>query len=159
MPKPSLRWYQYRLRSLLALVTFVCIALGLAKTWLRAPIATGLPNWFSSEMMHSTPAGPWLVQWEEEADLVRCIAFVHNGKAQPQALIATKGAPPNRVVTLVVPGKPNAPLPATANVFELIDGKFRQERIDASADQARRFCNSSRAEYTIDSLKEYVKSK
>ncbi len=99
------------------------------------------------------------MQWGEEGGTVRYIAFVNDGKDKPREIVSVKGRWPQRVITLAPSDDRDEPLPSSANVFELIDGRFRQQWVDVSVDQARHFCNSQQAEYTIESLTVYLKQK
>jgi hypothetical protein len=105
----------------------------------------------------TTARGTWRVQWGEQGGIVRYIAFVKDGTHEPRELISVSVRPPEPTITLAVSEDRAEPLPSSANVFELIDGRFRQQWVDVSVDQARQFCDSKQVEYTIDSLNAYLK--
>jgi hypothetical protein len=116
----------------------------------------------SSPVTHSshvttTAKGAWRVQWGEQGRILRYIAFVKDGTREPRELVSVSVRPPEPTITLAVSEDRAEPLPSSANVFELIDGRFRQEWVDVSVDLARQFCGSKQVEYTIDSLKAYLK--
>jgi hypothetical protein len=154
------RW-GFSVRALIIFDAIVCVVFGLAIAWwmMRPPKAVGYQNWQCVRMTQSTPTGSWCLQWEQEDDKVKYLAMAHDGTDAPPQLVARSRPDANAVLTLTIPHQPSRPLPSSANVFEWIDGHFRQQRVDVSVDQARRFCDASRPEYTIDSLIDYLKSK
>jgi hypothetical protein len=152
------RW-GFSVRNLIIFDAIVCVVFGLAIAWwmMRPPKAVGIANRQRAGAVWSTPTGSWSVEWAEEEGKLKYLAMTHDGHNAPPQLIARRGPDASPVLTLTVPDHPNQPLPSSANVFEWTDGKFRQQRLDVSVDHIRRFCNSQRATYTIDSLREYLK--
>jgi hypothetical protein len=110
-----------------------------------------------SSYVTTTATGIWRVQWGEQGGIVRYMAFVKDGTHEPRELVSVAGRSPQSIITLAVSEGRAEPLPPSANVFELIDGRFRQQWVDVSVDQAKRFCDSKQGEYTIDSLNAFLK--
>ena len=94
-----------------------------------------------------------------DKDQVRYVAFVHGSKAEPERYRCThevSSTAPSRI-TLLRPGQAETPLPSEFNAFELIDGKFRQQKVAMTVKQAKEYCATPRNEYTIQSLLQFLK--
>jgi hypothetical protein len=134
-----------------------CILAGLAWwAWPWKPKLSG-PSWQYGGVVRSTGSGLWRLQWGYEDDEVRFLAFVHQGSTLPNELIRVARTLPGAQVTLSVPEHEPTGLPSEFNVFELIDGKFHEERVPLTVEQARKYCRAKTDRYTIEGLKSFLK--
>jgi hypothetical protein len=140
---------------ILASVLLGCILGVLA--WWACPFKPSNPSWQYGGVVRSTGGGLWRLQWGYEDDEVRFLAFVHSGSTLPDELIRAAGALPAGHVSLSAPGHEPTGLPSGFNVFELIDGKFRQEQVPLTVEQARKYCRAKTDRYTIEGLKSFLK--
>ena len=107
----------------------------------------------------STSAGSWRLQWKFEHNQVRFLALAHDGDREPPELITYAGTDPTDQPMLSLPGREAVPCPRDFNVFELVDGHFDQRKCPLTVEQAKKYCNTQRDRYTIETLNELLKQK
>lgn len=149
--------FQFSLRHLLIVVTVTCVVLGFLRAWML-PCHLDHGSRQDSSRVCATKGGIWRIQWGEREGKLRYVAFVRDGTSEPKEIVCVEGSQ-TRLSRGLGPAGEEESLPASANVFELIDGRFRQQWVELSVDQANRFCNSPQTEYTIDALMAELKQK
>jgi hypothetical protein len=147
-----------RVTEIFGAVLLIAVLAGLGYWW-AAPgklWSSSGPSWQRGDVVRSTSTGLWRLQWGYQDDEVRYVALVHDGSKEPPELMTVTGFVPTDQTMLCLPGKDPVACPHDFNVFQLVDGKFDQQKIPLTVEQVKKYCDTKMDRYTIETLKDFL---